>query len=312
MPGDGKAVARKVAVLVAVLLSALALRGYLPGDQPDPPPRQPDEGRGGGSAVAVVAMFAVALAIMTLAVFAQPRRRRAGHTEEPPRRRGGAGGPLRWRLLAFAAVVMLVWLAVLLLLQRWEVDVPDADGAAAGGSPPDDAGGADPGTTPPAEGSDTLFGYFLAGTIAMLLLSIVAGIRGRRGRPAPAPPVDDDGHLVAEPPSAGAPDLARAAELGLAEIGDRSRDPRDAIIACYAAMERELEKSPDASPRASDTPSEVLARAVERRVLRAGSAAELVELFEEARFSRHVMTEQHRDDALVALRSVQRELQEAQ
>ncbi|HEY9267681.1 MAG TPA: DUF4129 domain-containing protein, partial [Mycobacterium sp.] len=100
-------------------------------------------------------------------------------------------------------------------------------------------------------------------------------------------------------------------ELGLAEIGDRSRDPREAIIACYAAMERELEKSPGTTPQDSDTPAEVLARAVERHALRPDSATELVDLFEEARFSPHVMNEGHRADAVRALRLVQRELQGA-
>ena len=44
--------------------------------------------------------------------------------------------------------------------------------------------------------------------------------------------------------------LARAAEVGLAEIGDLSREPREAIIACYAAMERELTRVPGAAPQA--------------------------------------------------------------
>ena len=104
------------------------------------------------------------------------------------------------------------------------------------------------------------------------------------------------------------PDLARAAELGLAEIGDLSRDPRQAIIACYAAMERELGKSPGASPQDSDTPTEVLARAIDTQVLRSGSAGELVDLFEEARFSAHIMDEGHRAEAVRALQLVQREL----
>lgn len=309
MPGDGNAVARTVAVLAAVLLGALALRGYLPGEQPAPVPREPDE-RGGGSSIAVVAIFAVALAVLALAVFAQPRRRAVQHSEEPPRRFGGDKRSLRWRLLVYAAAAMIVWLTAMLALQRWEVTVPGTDGAP-GGDPAtaDGAAAGAEGDASFADGSDTLFGYLLAGTIAMVLLSIVAGLRGRGGRAAaPQPVLDDD---ATAPAGAGGPDLARAAELGLAEVGDRSRDPREAIIACYAAMEDELEKSPDASPRASDTPSEVLARAVQQRVLRAGSAADLVDLFEEARFSRHVMTEQHRDDALEALRAVQRELQGA-
>ena len=55
----------------------------------------------------------------------------------------------------------------------------------------------------------------------------------------------------------------------------------------------------------------MLARAVEHRALQAHSASELVELFEEARFSPHVMNEGHRADAVRALRVVQRELQGA-
>ena len=64
-------------------------------------------------------------------------------------------------------------------------------------------------------------------------------------------------------------------------------------------------------PLDSDTPTEVLARAVERRRLRADSATELVELFEEARFSPHVMDEHHREAAVRVLRLVLTELQGA-
>ena len=90
----------------------------------------------------------------------------------------------------------------------------------------------------------------------------------------------------------------RAAEVGLAEIGDRSREPRAAIIACYAAMERELAHVPGAVPQDFDTPTEVLARAVENHALHIDNATELVNLFEEARFSPHVMSEAHRESAL--------------
>ena len=55
-------------------------------------------------------------------------------------------------------------------------------------------------------------------------------------------------------------------------------------------------------------PTEVLARAVGQRAVSAGNASTLVELFTEARFSRHVMTEGHRDVAEQALRSVLGEL----
>ena len=79
---------------------------------------------------------------------------------------------------------------------------------------------------------------------------------------------------------------------------DLSREPREAIIACYAAMERELANVPGAVPQDFDTPTEVLARAVEHHALHADNAVQLVNLFDEARFSPHVMNEGHRDVAV--------------
>ena len=102
--------------------------------------------------------------------------------------------------------------------------------------------------------------------------------------------------------------LARAAEVGLAEMADLSREPREAIIACYAAMERELANVPGAIPQESDTPTEVLARAVEHHALQADNAGELVNLFEEARFSPHVMNEGHRQTAVRVLELVRDEI----
>jgi hypothetical protein len=135
--------------------------------------------------------------------------------------------------------------------------------------------------------------------IAMIVVgTAIASRRQRHATTARAAP--DEGHDG--PTNAGAAEsLARAAEVGLAEIGDLSREPREAIIACYAAMERELTHVPGAAPLDCDTPS---ARAVGHHALRADSATQLVELFEEARFSPHVMNESHRDVAVDALRLV--------
>ncbi|MDT5008831.1 MAG: hypothetical protein QOH57_448 [Mycobacterium sp.] len=91
-------------------------------------------------------------------------------------------------------------------------------------------------------------------------------------------------------------------------MGDLSREPREAIIACYAAMEDALVEAPGAKPQDSDTPSEVLARAVEHHAIHSGSATELVDLFAEARFSPHVMNEEHRETAVRALELVLDEL----
>jgi hypothetical protein len=52
----------------------------------------------------------------------------------------------------------------------------------------------------------------------------------------------------------------------------------------------------------------VLDRAVAHHALGPGSATQLVDLFDEARFSSHVMTEAHRDAAVQVLQRVLAEL----
>ena len=54
---------------------------------------------------------------------------------------------------------------------------------------------------------------------------------------------------------------------------------------------RSCRRLPDAMPQDFDTASEVLARAVAHHALGPDSATQLVDLFDEARFSPHVMTE---------------------
>ena len=153
--------------------------------------------------------------------------------------------------------------------------------------------------------------YLYASTVLFVLLisaGAIIGIRAqRRGAPL-GPPVTDDADDRRPIPQIRADTLARVAEAGLAEAGDSSREPREAIIACYTAMECELANVPGVAPQDHDTPTEVLARAVENHTLRADSATELVDLFEEARFSPHVMTEGQRDMAVWVLRLVLDEL----
>jgi Domain of unknown function (DUF4129) len=138
-----------------------------------------------------------------------------------------------------------------------------------------------------------------------LLLAAVGTIGARRGRGAGTVPAAPGGEHPAETEEAS---LERAAALGLAEIDDPGRDPRAAIIACYAAMEHELARVPAAAPRQFDTASDVLARAVRGDALTSDSAAPLVDLFKEARFSPHLMDEGHRDVAVDSLRRVLDEL----
>lgn len=312
MPGDGRTLTRTIAVVVLMGLATIALRGYLPGSEPPAESREPDGGA--GSLVAVTAMLAVSIAIIAIAIIGQARRRPAHSGASEPIRRI-RGGQLRWRPLLIAAVALLAWVALILVLSRWasswslSVDQPPAqsepDAAPQTGA---DAPPPDP-PDPTADGGGLMFGILATAAVVLLVMAIVATLLTRRRVPAPAPGPEDSARPVPTGPAD--PDLARAAELGLAEIGDLSRDPRDAIIACYLAMERELGKSPGTVPQDSDTPTEVLERAVEGHVLQAGSATELVDLFEEARFSRHVMDEGHRGAAVRALQRVQDQLQAA-
>jgi hypothetical protein len=165
-----------------------------------------------------------------------------------------------------------------------------------------------PQSQPPQHDNGDMLEVLLGGTVPLLLI-IVAGsaIMARRRWKASTPitAVDD---YVGSPPPKPSESLVRAAELGLAEIGDLNREPREAIIACYAAMESELANVPGAAPQDFDTPTEVLGRAVEHHALHVDNAVQLVNLFEEARFSPHVMNEGHREVAVQVLRLVLAEL----
>jgi hypothetical protein len=215
-------------------------------------------------------------------------------------------------VLAFGVVV--AWLLAVMVLNRLggtlAVDRPDgAVPADAPATPTPGAETAPPPHLPEPDGQPSLFGYFYWATMAFLFLLVAATLvaarnRRRAGLPAPQAEADHDG---------GAPDVAseslvRAAEVGLAEVGDLSREPRKAIIACYAAMEGELSRVPGAMPQDFDTASEVLDRAVAQHALGPDSATQLVDLFDEARFSPHVMTEVHRDAAVRVLQRVLAEL----
>jgi hypothetical protein len=299
-----KATGRVVAVIVLLIAIAASLRGYLPGVE------QADRHRpaqSGSSLLYVAALLTVSLVIVAAALITRLRDPRRVATSAAPlsdRFAGGRGRPA-WRVLMIGAAVLVAWLIAVWLLSRFVgphgIDQPQS-------APPSPVP-APPNTTPrppesPDDGADRdTLRYLIASTVALLVM-IVAGelvVRRRRGVQASiavSSPISGPISAVA------ASSLVRAAESGLAEIEDPNHGPRQAIIACYAAMERELRHFPGAAPQDFDTPTEVLARAVEHHALHVDNAAELVNLFEEARFSPHVMTEEHRSRALRVLQVV--------
>jgi Domain of unknown function (DUF4129) len=311
MPGMDKPTGRAVALIVLLFVVAAALRGYLPAQQH----ATRSESGGRAALVFVVAILAATLALVAIAVVARLRDPRA-----PAPSAGalsdmlgtGRGRP-SWRVLLIGLGVIAAWLLMVMLLARlW-----GPQGIASAPAPPETGAPAAPHGGPPPpqqhqrrphDGSQNMLGVLLAGTAVLLVMVVTGSVANarRRWRP-PAPGVVDE-PVESGTPAARSESLARAAERGLAEMTDLSREPREAIIACYAAMERELAHVPGAVPQDFDTPSEVLARAAEHHALHADNAVPLVNLFTEARFSPHVMNEGHRDVAVRVLRLVLDEL----
>jgi hypothetical protein len=311
VPIFDKATGRVVAVIVLLIVVAAALRGYLPGvERAD---REPPHS--GASLVYVATPLSVSLVIVAVALIARLRdpRRVASSASPLPRTFSDGTGRPGWRVLLIGAAVLLVWLALAWLLAHFigphQIDQPQAPSPAtvstATGKGPQRPGPQDNG----ADGD--MLRYLIAGSVTLLAMIVAGAVVARRRRVADprmaaAQPLGESAPVVAAATS-----LARAAESGLAEIEDPDHQPRQAIIACYAAMERELRRHPGAAPQDFDTPTEVLARAVEHHALHVDNAAELVNLFEEARFSPHVMTETHRSRAVDVLQLVLADMRSA-
>jgi hypothetical protein len=127
------------------------------------------------------------------------------------------------------------------------------------------------------------------------MLFFAATHRRRWASRAVPVPADDERATLIEAVAAGADEL------------DQIRDPRAAVVACYLAMERSMSNA-GTTRHPAETPSELLARAADADLVPAGPTAELVRLFEEARFSTHPMDGSHRDRARAALAAVRRHL----
>ena len=128
-----------------------------------------------------------------------------------------------------------------------------------------------------------------------LLVALTVWSRHTRRRPARPPGAIRARLALGESLAAG-----RAALAG-------PRDPRAAIIACYAAMERGFAAAGSA-PAAADTPAEVLARATGAGLVRSGSAARMAGLFRRARYSSEPMTGADSAAAAAALDQMQADL----
>ncbi|WP_052440629.1 DUF4129 domain-containing protein [Streptacidiphilus anmyonensis] len=152
----------------------------------------------------------------------------------------------------------------------------------------------------PINFQDVLIGFLvLLGVALVVLLAVVLSrwlIARQRAGAAGEGAVDgglDDGTGDA---------LAGAVQAGREALAD-DPDPRTAIIACYAAMEKSLAGG-GVSRRTADTPTELLQRAAEAGLVQGRAAQTLTDLFGEARYSTHPMGEHQRDQARAALESI--------
>lgn len=306
-----RAVRQVIALALLVFVAGVALRGRVPGA---PRAQRSDAVDNPASTVVVVGLLVTAVAVVVLAVVVRARQRPAVRVAANDRADWlrGDSGRLTWRAALIGFAVIALWLTLALLLSRvggGDQEGPPPSPPAAtdqrqATQEPSDRQAEPPAPKPKPSQDDDLFAYFAVATAVFLGAIVVGTFLSSRRRPVAESADDEPRQRRSETDDGETDTLARAAEVALSAVEDLSRDPRRAIIACYAAMERELARVPDAAPQDFDTASEVLARAVDQRALAPGPATQLVDLFDEARFSPHVMNEGHRELAVRALQAV--------
>ncbi|RAG82758.1 DUF4129 domain-containing protein [Streptacidiphilus pinicola] len=264
-------------------------------------------GYGPAKAQWLLLVFGVAIAGWALAV-------RARRTQE---RLPGGGTPTQARIaslvvpgIAVMAAATVVGLAVLGTrgLQTPPIQPPTgiaAPSAPGGNAQPtpivtSGAGDKQSGSSSPIDFQALLEGFLALLAVALLVLVAVFLARWlsarRRSERADG---TVDGGLRGDGTEEALADAVLAGREALAD----DPDPRTAIIACYAAMERSLAHG-GISRRKADTPTDLLRRAAEAGLVQGAAAQTLTDLFREARYSTHPLGEAQRDQARTALESI--------
>jgi hypothetical protein len=200
----------------------------------------------------------------------------------------------RRKLIAALLITALLAAAIALLLAP--VDAPPDGGAGATPERPQDTRGDDYFRL-----GDNAFGAIAAAVIAGVALlaaaMVVLGAMGvaQRRRRASVDRDEDEGEVVMQALDESLDDLRR------------ERDVRRAIIACYARMERALERAGNAR-RSAEAPFEYLVRVLERIAANSRAARALTELFERAKFSVEPMGEREKQEAIEALEVLRAEV----
>jgi hypothetical protein len=251
-----------VAVLLAVTVIGLRARGAFS--------TAPDLAAAGATGTVLATALAVCegvalVAFVTVIMSARPRRK--PDSEEPVQLY------FPWWAKTLGVLLALALLAAPLVVLfstrvRKKAPVPPltVPGHLPGGSPRLTTGGA-------SSAWPLITGLVVAVAVVVTLVLLT-----RRRRLA-APPRNRVNRLAG---------LAEGLAAGSAAL-TANTDPREAIVACYAAMEHGFAAAGSA-PAAADTPAEVLARATEAGIVRPEPAEVLTALFRRARYSTEPMT----------------------
>jgi hypothetical protein len=274
-----------VAVLLAVTVAGLRAHGTF-----SRAAHTAATGVAGSFLVGIIAAFeGVALvAFIVVLAMARPQRKK-GPDPEPPWR-----PPFPWWAKTLGVLVALATLVtpfVVLVTRKNRKHF----------TPPQSAG---PGAVPTALGrlhthaQASAEWSAIAGMVIAIAVVVALTVLSRRRRPARRPPD-------------WSPRLARLLD-SLAAAQDAlgtAADPREAIIACYGAMERGFAAAGSA-PAAADTPAEVLSRAAEAGIIRSSSPEVLTGLFRRARYSAEPMTAADSGAAAGALAQLRADLED--
>jgi hypothetical protein len=276
---------------VLALLVGVAVVGLSARPPEAPAGARPETPAPVGTSFTVLIALAVPAAVLVV-IAAARYRRRATHLP-PVADRRTTRQPYRWAAALALLVLLTATVAGSVLAARLSRPAPEPASATPAPTP------APPAADPPPAAPESYAWLLIAGS-ALLTLMIIAAIvhfRATAEDPGPTPPP--------------VPTLAEAVHRALTAVIHPAADPKAAIIGCYAAMESALTAVPAAAPHAADSPSEVLDRAATLGAIHSPGAWRLVELFDEARFSPHPMTEHDRTDAAAALRVILADLEGA-
>jgi hypothetical protein len=150
-----------------------------------------------------------------------------------------------------------------------------------------------------------LLATMAAGIAALLLWLLAAVLREVRVRRFRTEEREDIGFAVLDEPMRVAEQVAADADEQDTLL--RAGDPRNAIVAAWHRFEVQGERA-GVARRDSETSSEYALRILDLADTDAGPVNRLAELYREARFSDHPITEDHRSQALAALAGIRQSL----